>query len=78
MGVNGTSVLINIAMLFLGICADPGVPPQIYRRYTKAAYGRQSKQQSTTPSDGGQPSKYVELEMHESENSTSTTVDDSN
>lgn len=63
-GFNSTLVLINIAMLVLGICADPGVPPQIYRRYTKARYGRQSKQQQKS-SDGNQQSKYVELEMQE-------------
>ena len=42
-GICCTLVAINILMLLMGICADPGVPPQIYRRYTKAKYGRQSK-----------------------------------
>ena len=62
-GINATLVSINIMMLLLGICADPGVPPQIYRRYTKAKYGRQFKQQQkqSIGNDSGQ-SKYIELE----------------
>lgn len=54
-------VFINIIMLAMGICADPGVPASIYRRYTKAKYGKQYKQQRYED----ESNKYAELELQE-------------
>lgn len=30
------AILTNLFFLFMGICADPGVPASIYLRYSKA------------------------------------------